>query len=350
MTDGRLAVAVVGAGWVSCNRHLPALAAHEGVRLTGMVAPAESLAALDRSAVARFGITRTASSFDSAVVADADAVMIGTPPATHAEVALQALAAGKHVLIEKPLALSTADADALIAAAHRAGKILAVVHNLNFCHATTKARQLVESGKLGTLRAVLGLQSSNHLRRLPVWYRQLPLGLFTDESPHLIYLLQSFLPDAQLQHVNVGAAVAADDNTPDIVNLGFRSAQGVPGTLQMSFVGSVSEWALILQGDRGTAAVDLFRDVLVRLPNDSSHQGAQVLRTSASAIGTHVGGIVSSGVRRAFHRLDYGNAEVVRRFVDAVTTGTPPSGIAATDGRAVVAVIDAAHCARRSAE
>ena len=350
MTDGRLAVAVVGAGWVSCNRHLPALAAHEGVRLTGMIAPAESLAALDRSAVSRFGITRTASSFDSAVVADADAVMIGTPPATHAEVARQALDAGKHVLIEKPLALSTADADALIVAAQRAEKILAVVHNLNFCHATTRARQLVESGKLGALRAVLGLQSSNHRRRLPVWYQQLPLGLFTDESPHLIYLLQSFLPDAQLQHVNVGAAVAPGDNTPDVVNLGFRSAAGVPGTLQMSFVGSVSEWALILQGDRGTAAVDLFRDVLVRLPDDSSHQGAQVLRTSASAIGTHVGGILSSGVRRAFRRLDYGNAEVVRRFVDAVVTGTPPTGIAATDGRAVVAVIDAAHRARHSPE
>ena len=135
--------------------------------------------------------------------------------------------------------------------------------------------------------------------------------------------------------------VAAGDNTPDVVSLGFRSAAGVPGTIQMSFVGSVSEWALVLQGDRGTAAVDLFRDVLVRVPDDSSHQGAQVLRTSA-AIGTHVGGLLSSGAGgfSVDSTRKRRSGPPVRR---AVATGTPPTRIAATNGRAVVAVIDAAH-------
>jgi scyllo-inositol 2-dehydrogenase (NADP+) len=348
MIKSQLKVAVVGAGWVSCNRHLPALAGDPGVRATGIIAPEDSLAALDPAVPARFGIADTASSLDSAIGADADAVVIGTPPTTHAALALEALELGKHVLVEKPLALNTADADRLIAAAERSGKILAVVHNLNFCRATTRARRILERGRLGQLNAVIGLQSSNHLRRLPEWYPRLPLGLFTDESPHLIYLMQSFLDGAELQHVNVGTAVSPHDNTPDIVALGFRGQHGAPGALQMSFVGALSEWALILQGDRATAVVDLFRDVLVRLPNDSSHEGRQVLRTSASAIGTHLGGITSSGIRRARGKLDYGNSEVVRRFVEATTTGLPPETIGAAYGRSVVAVIEAAHRAPRA--
>jgi len=89
--------------------------------------------------------------------------------------------------------------------------------------------------------------------------------------------------------------------------------------------------------------IDLFRDVLVRLPNDSAHTGTHVLRTSARAIGSHVLGVARSGLLRAQRRLDYGNEEVVRRFLDATRTGAAPEAITASDGRAVVEVIEAAH-------
>ena len=341
-----LSVAIVGSGWVSCNRHLPALARNPDVNITGMVAQAESLELVDRKLLSRYGISKTGTNYDSEVIGRADAVMIGTPPTTYKELVLEALRLGKHVLVEKPMTLSVEEADHLVDVARSSGKTLAVVHNLNFCRSALRARQLLETGKLGELRAVLGLQSSNHLRRLPRWYPELPLGLFTDEAAHLIYLMQSFLPGASLKTLDVGPAVSSSDNTPDAVSRVFRSADGRPGTLHMSFVGAISEWALILQGDRRTAVIDLFRDILIVVNNDRRHLGNQVLMTSARAISDHLVGVITSGALMASRRLDYGNSEVVRRFVKSINSGDDPQRISAVDGRAVVSVISAAHDTR----
>ena len=332
-------VVVVGAGWVSRTRHVPALHAHPDVELLGMVAPAESLRAVPGDELRKLGITRTATGLDSPLAASADAVMIGTPPTTHAALVEEALLLGKHVLVEKPMTMTTAEADRLIALAAEQSLILAVVHNLQFCRSAVRARDLLDRGDLGELRGTMGLQSSNHRRRLPVWYQDLPLGLFTDETAHLIYLTQAFLPEATATNIYVGDPISERDNTPDMVSIAFRSNDRRPGHLLMSFVGSVSEWAFVLQCEERTVVIDLFRDILVELPNDNSHLGKDVLRTTVSAVGTHLAGVVTSGSRMLTHRLDYGNHEVVRRFVQAVRSGEAPPRISADDGRRVVEVI-----------
>lgn len=336
-------IATVGAGWVSQNRHMPALHHDGDVDLVGVVVPdghlpTDAPAKLEQ----RFGPLRFAPSIDVDWMADVDAVMVGTPPATHPDLVISALEAGKHVLVEKPFALTTLDADRMVDAAAANRRIVAVIHNFQFGRAAGHARTVIAGGGLGQLKAVFGVQSSNHERRLPTWYRELPLGLFTDEAPHLVYLLQSFLPDADLESLHVGRSLAADDNTPDLVSMVLRDGD-VVGSLHMTFVGALSEWMLVILGTRATLVLDLFRDVCFTMPNDHGHLAADVLRTQLRAVGGHLVGTFGAGTQRLRGRLDYGNAEVVARFVASVRTGVADPHIDGTRGRDVVRILEAAH-------
>jgi predicted dehydrogenase len=82
---------------------------------------------------------------------DVDAVVIATPAVAHADMACQALAAGKHVLVEKPLALSVPDAERVAAAARAAGRVLMVGHLMVYHPAVEHLRVLLHSGELGEL-------------------------------------------------------------------------------------------------------------------------------------------------------------------------------------------------------
>ena len=85
---------------------------------------------------------------------DADAVLVATPPATHAALAIEALRAGKHVLVEKPLATSLEEAAAMLRAAHETGRRLMVAQNYRFHPPARAAQAAVADGALGDLIAV----------------------------------------------------------------------------------------------------------------------------------------------------------------------------------------------------
>jgi predicted dehydrogenase len=82
-----------------------------------------------------------------------DLVDLCVPSSDHAPMAIRALEAGKHVLVEKPIALTTADADAMVAAARAAGKMLMVAHVLPFVPEFAFAADAVRSGRYGRLKA-----------------------------------------------------------------------------------------------------------------------------------------------------------------------------------------------------
>ena len=81
-----------------------------------------------------------------------DGVVIAAPAADHARLAEAALAAGKHTFVEKPLALTVADAERVVAAAAAADRVLMVGHLLQYHPAFLALRDLVDSGRLGELR------------------------------------------------------------------------------------------------------------------------------------------------------------------------------------------------------
>jgi predicted dehydrogenase len=96
-----------------------------------------------------------------------DAVSLTLPTDLHAEGALRALAAGVHVLCEKPMALTAADCDRMIAAARASGKILQIGHCLRFWPEYVAAKEIVASGRYGRLLAA----SLRRLAATPTWSR-----------------------------------------------------------------------------------------------------------------------------------------------------------------------------------
>ena len=109
---------------------------------------------------------------------EVDALVVASPARTHAPLLADAFRAGKHVLVEKPLALSTAEAVALAEAADRARRVLLVGHTFEYNPAVTRMRELLEAGDLGDLwylhsqRVNLGLIQSNIYSRGQGRHRQ----------------------------------------------------------------------------------------------------------------------------------------------------------------------------------
>jgi predicted dehydrogenase len=281
-----------------------------------------------------------AATLDDPALGEFDAVSIGTAPMSHHALVMSGLSLGKHVIVEKPFAMSVGEADEMVARANERGLVLAVVHNFQFARSVAAARRAATEETYGPLRGIVGLQLSNDRRRLPVWYKTLPGGLFYDEGPHLLYLARAFLGDTPIMSSYTLAGPDPDDRTPRLVDVSFAAGPDRPfGALHMNFAAALSEWQLLVLCDRATLVCDIFRDILFTLPDDGEHRPGQILRSSIAGTLGHWAGVVTSGLRYATGRLDYGNGEVFRRFARAIDDGVAPSGIAGTDGRAVVAAL-----------
>jgi predicted dehydrogenase len=154
---------MIGAGLMA-RSHLEAIRRLE--ERARLVAVADVSAEARARAAAEFGI---AQQFDDAFVAareaEADAVIICVPNHLHAPVTLAALESGKHVLVEKPMALSLADAEAMATAAERAGRVLMCGLSLRFASSIRQVKALVAGGAVGTPRRVVHRRMSRGMGR-----------------------------------------------------------------------------------------------------------------------------------------------------------------------------------------
>ena len=155
----RLGIAGLGRGFMLT---LPALRAHPHIRLA---------AAFDVrwEARERFALEFEAAAFDSfnALISsdDVDAVYVASPHEFHAEQTIAALRAGKHVLVEKPMAIGIRDCMAMEAAERASGKVLVVGPSHGFDAPVQKAADLVHSGEFGGLRMVTALNFTDFMFR-----------------------------------------------------------------------------------------------------------------------------------------------------------------------------------------
>lgn len=141
-----IGVAILGAGGIA-NAHAAAYKAHPEARV---VAVFDVDAQRAQAAAQKW--EAEAMSYD-AILGDAriQAISICTPPGVHAELAVAALEAGKHVLVEKPIAPTLAEADRMIAAAKRTGRTLMVGHTHRYWPVNVRAKELIENGEIGEL-------------------------------------------------------------------------------------------------------------------------------------------------------------------------------------------------------
>lgn len=327
-----LSIGVIGTGWVATDRYLPALARHPQVSYLMVCDRTKSKAA---TVAAHFDAVSCGDDVEQFFNAGLDAVFVCTPPWLHPELSIRALRSGSHVFTEKPMALTLADAQKMARVAADMNRVLCVSHNFLYSNSVMKAAKWIERD--GSPRFAIGLQASNPRRRLPTWLDQLPGGLMLDESPHLLYTLQSFIGSLELSD----ARVVWGENRiqPQSVELRLAGSRGI-GQITMLFEAPVSEWHLGLVTERSVIDLDLFRDIAIRVGNDGSHKAADIARTSLKAIGGHVAGFVAAGTRYATKRQAWGHDVIIGLFIEAIQ-GRGPTPVPLDESLNVVKVTDA---------
>ena len=197
MTAKRIKWGVLGSGGIARRRTIP-----EGI----LAAPNAELVAVygsnqeSNEEVARQFNARAASTLDELLASEIEAVYIATPPAGHREETLTCAAAGKHVLCEKPLGLTVADVEVMVAACAQHSVVLGTALMMRFHAQHQAALALVRQGKLGKL--VFGrAQLSCWYPPIPGAWRQDPRtgggGSLMDLGGHCIDLLEMFFGPAK---------------------------------------------------------------------------------------------------------------------------------------------------------
>ncbi|AVQ05866.1 TPA: oxidoreductase [Xanthomonas vasicola pv. zeae] len=192
-------LAVVGYGYVGRTFHAPLIASTPGLQLHSVVSSKPQQPQAD------FPGINVLADLDSALADPAlDAVVLATPNQTHAPFALQALAAGKHVLVDKPFALDVAQAQQMVDAANAAGRIISVFQNRRWDADFLTVRRLIEEGQLGEV-----VEFHSHFDRYRPQVRDRwresdspGAGLWYDLGPHVL--------DQSLQLFGVPQGISAD--------------------------------------------------------------------------------------------------------------------------------------------
>ncbi|HEY5223401.1 MAG TPA: Gfo/Idh/MocA family oxidoreductase [Microbacteriaceae bacterium] len=252
-----------------------------------------------------------------------DIVSVCTPTPTHADIAIRALERGKHVLLEKPIALNVRDATAIRDAAAHSEGILMVAHVVRFFGGYEALRLTARGGELGQVLAVHAERISGPPAPLPWWQDESKSGgLLVDFAIHDFDQLNLFLGTPR-----VVSARRANPTGP--IEIGVEYADGGIGQVQ-TFMGMASDVpfssALSLLGTAGSA----------------THQfsGATDVTVSAPAAG-FVRLVTAAGV--AFRPADATNpyAQQARHFLDCVTSHTD-SGVAPTEGAVLALAVSLA--------
>jgi predicted dehydrogenase/nucleoside-diphosphate-sugar epimerase len=150
-TPRRVRVAVIGCGAVARESLLPVLAGHEGVALGPLVDRDERRA---RELANAYGVASVLTDMNALSKDVVDAVVLATPPAHHAPGALSLIGKGLHVLVEKPMAITAADARAMVDAAERAKVTISVGLYRRFLPSVQLLRALVERREFGRIVSV----------------------------------------------------------------------------------------------------------------------------------------------------------------------------------------------------
>jgi predicted dehydrogenase len=335
-------IGIAGCGYVTRSFHLPALRQVQGARVTAVADGDE--AALG-SVAEGWGVPgRHTDAAELAESPEVDVVAVCLPVAAHAEIAERALAAGKHVLVEKPLTTSLADADRLIVAAERSPGTAAVGFNLRAHRHVMRARELLP--ELGPVQAVRSTFSDSLLADpgLPAWrlHRASGGGALTDKLIHHIDLWRHLLGD-EVERVT---AVTRSGRSDDYVAAVTAQLRGGAVATALGMDATATENELVIYGERGSLALSLYRNDGLRQSGRFEVPGA-VRQRLAGAARTLAG--YAGGLRKERRGGDFKASYVTqwRRFLEAAATGSPPDCTLEDGRRALELALAAAESAEQ---
>jgi predicted dehydrogenase len=178
---------------------------------------------------------------------DVDAVVVATPPVTHHEICKQALEAGKHVLVEKPLATTGADAYDLVETAHRNGLVLMPGHTFVYSPAVNTVRALLAEGVVGDVYFVTSARMN-----LGKYQRD---GVVCDLAPHDLSILLYWLDEPVVQ-VACSACTVFQEGVPETAFLTLTFASGTTANIQVSWLAPRKVRQMVVVGSKRMVQYD----------------------------------------------------------------------------------------------
>jgi predicted dehydrogenase len=324
-TERTLRVAVAGLGYWGPNiaRNLAGL---PGAEVTWLCDAAEA----SRTRVARaFPGARPTGDLDEVLADDAvDAVALATPVPTHAPLAIRVLEAGKHCFVEKPMAQSVADAEAVVAAAAAADRTLMVGHLLEYHPGVVKLKELIDGGELGRVLYIYG-------NRLNLGKLRADENALWSLGAHDVSVLLR-LAGEEPYEVEARGESYMREGVEDVVFCFLRFPSGLSAHLHLSWLDPHKERRFTVVGDTRMATFD---DMALEGKITVYDKGFDQQADSYGEYITRSGDIWSP-------RLS--NAEPLRtecaHFVQSLRDGTPPI----SDGAAGLRVVRVLEALQRS--
>lgn len=339
---------IIGAGAITTRGHIPTLQHIPGAEV---VAICDTNLERAQAAAAQFGIPAAYADFrELAALPNVDAVTIGVPNAFHAPAALAALAAGKHVMCEKPLATSVADGEAMVAEARRRGLVLAVNMSNRPRREYVALRSAVQEGRLGTVTYALGrIIRRSGIPGFGSWFTRKELaggGATMDIGVHMLDAVMWMLGFPEVKSVRgeiqavhgpherglggwgVDRVPGGTFDVDDLASMHFRLANGGLVTIEVTWAfHGRDEERVQLGGDQGGA--DFFPDMY------GKESPLRFFRTEGETPVEIVPTLPHQEWGQAWG-LGFG------RFMDAIRgTGTPAAS--GEEGLKVLRLLDAAY-------
>lgn len=323
----KIRICIIGAGNISNTRHIPAILQNDDMQIVGIISDEKKKIVRTiknypcLKKIHMFVIDQMESISEQLFncewfIKNVDAVVIGTPPKQHYPMVKASLLLSKHVLVEKPMMMNGQECDEVLSLARDKQVVLYVMHSFQFSKGIVELYKRYHKGELGKVKSILEIQLTNRNRRLPVWYNELPLGLYYDEAAHFFYCARRFGGKLRVQNAN---AVFNDryDNTPRFLEAQLIAGE-TPVQMYMNFNSPICEWGLILIGEKKIAIYDYFKDILIVLKNDNQHYAKDVLSTSLSFFGQFWAGFIKNGFKMIRGKLLYGHEECIARYAKAI--------------------------------
>ncbi len=246
--DGPLHVGLIGCGGIACQYHLRILGRSPGVTVAAVADPRPDARA---RAAELTGAPATADAGEVIGRSDIDAVVICSDNRSHADLACAAAAAGRHIYLEKPIAIRVEDGRRVVAAACSAGVTAAMGFSLRFSPPVVRARRLLAEGRIGRIREVhASLCEPVEVERMRDWKRHRASGggVLLDLGSHQVDMARWVLGE------ELGAIETAEVESRrcehDVARYRARTVSGTSITAELSYLdGRRCEWELV--GDRG---------------------------------------------------------------------------------------------------
>ncbi|MBA7494790.1 Inositol 2-dehydrogenase/D-chiro-inositol 3-dehydrogenase [subsurface metagenome] len=333
-----LQVGIIGCGRIANQIHIPIWRRIKNVEIAAVCDKNEEMAkkTMNRLKIRR-SFTELSNMLDDV---DIDIIDNCTPVALHASIAIQAMNYGCHVLVEKPMALRSEEADKLIQVSNKRRVKLGIIHNTLFNPAVVKAKRLIHEGRIGEIigidvKYVKGMDDDWILNKNH-WSHKLPGGIFGEILAHPIYLERAFLGDLNVVEVHIRKLGNLQWLKSDELRVIVDGRKGI-GTITLSLNSPRNEGIIDIYGTNMNLHLNLWTGTIIKQrPTilDSLSLGKDSLNQAFQGISN----TLTNATKFLLRKFPNGHQILIPQFVEAVRHDSKTL-VTAEDGREVVKVL-----------